>query len=421
MAISSVPAARHDWGRIAVAPLAHAMVWLGIASGAVVFSEPAPVDMFWMALIVILPLAGLVSYEPIIVGVYAIWLVAAAAGLLASSFAEDLARASTHTGISLYMYSAAMTFAAYIARDPAPNTKRILDAYLCAAVVASLAGLVGYFNLFPGADEILTKFGRATGTFKDPNVFSSFLVPALVYALHLVIERPLRRMLVPLAALALVALGLFLSFSRGAWFNGAVATAVYVYASFVTSRDQTPRMKLIVLGAGAIAAIALVVMAALQIDGVSKLLTERAALTQGYDEGPEGRFGGQAKAIGLALSHPFGLGALEFSAHYHHEDVHNVYISMFLNAGWIGGLIYVTMVLLTCAYGLWGILRPGPGRRLMMVGVAAFVGNTLEGYVIDVDHWRHLYLEMAIVWGWLAAIRATRAGSVNAPAPTARS
>ena len=45
-------------------------------------------------------------------------------------------------------------------------------------------GIVGYFDLLPGAHELLTRYGRATGPFKDPNVFGPFLVPALVYALQ---------------------------------------------------------------------------------------------------------------------------------------------------------------------------------------------------------------------------------------------
>ena len=37
----------------------------------------------------------------------------------------------------------------------------------------------------------MTRYGRATGLFKDPNVFGPFLVPALVYALEP--ARPARR------------------------------------------------------------------------------------------------------------------------------------------------------------------------------------------------------------------------------------
>jgi len=30
---------------------------------------------------------------------------------------------------------------------------------------------------------------------------------------------------------------------------------------------------------------------------------------------------------------------------------------------------------------------------------ACFVAHVLEGAIIDLDHWRHFYLLMALVWG----------------------
>ena len=45
---------------------------------------------------------------------------------------------------------------------------------------AQLAGIAGYFNLIPGGHDLLTLYERARGTFKDPNVFGAFLVPALL-------------------------------------------------------------------------------------------------------------------------------------------------------------------------------------------------------------------------------------------------
>ena len=59
------------------------------------------------------------------------------------------------------------------------------------------------------------------------------------------------------------------------------------------------RLRFIALAVGAVMAAASVVIVALQFDAVADLLSERAALTQSYDEGPEGRFGGQEKAMRL--------------------------------------------------------------------------------------------------------------------------
>jgi hypothetical protein len=140
-------------------------------------------------------------------------------------------------------------------------------------------------------------------------------------------------------------------------------------------------------------------------------MSERATLEQSYDVGPEGRFGGQEKAAGLAVTHPLGIGALEFARLYHHEDVHEVYLNMFLNAGWLGGTLYLALVLLTLGLGLRQVVRDRGGDGLSVVLVAAFIGMALEGLVIDSDHWRHFYLVMAMIWGMaLAPSRSPGAG-----------
>jgi len=357
-----------------------------------------------------------VTIRPILLVVFALSLVCAASALIASAQAQDIARALTHSGISLYLYASAFVLAAFIAARPLVHGRLILRAYLAGGVLAAGAGVIGYFELLPGADELFTKFDRAAGTFKDPNVFGPFLVPGLLYALHLVCERPLRRGLVPISLSLLLTLALLLSFSRGAWFNAGVSAVVFLYLSFLTSPSARERLKLVTLGSFAVLVIAAVLLLALQFDSVEALLTERAALTQIYDEGPDGRFGGHEKAGNLILERPLGIGALEFSDRYHSEDVHNVYLSMFLNAGWVGGWVFAFLVLVTCLAGLAHAFRPLPARSLFLISYAAFLGVALEGIVIDIDHWRHFYLLFALVWGMMAAPAPRRAfGMAVAP------
>ena len=118
-------------------------------------------------------------------------------------------------------------FAAFVAKRPEAHARLILSAYTWAAVAAALGGIAGYFDLVPGAHELMTRWGRATGLFKDPNVFGPFLVPALVYALSRLAGAPLRKSLLPLGVLGVVGFAILLSFSRGAWINLAVAVAIY--------------------------------------------------------------------------------------------------------------------------------------------------------------------------------------------------
>ena len=396
------------------------LVWIGVASGAVVFTEPAPVDVLTLGLIVGLPAVGLVAVPSALWLVFGVWAVCGAGALIGSAFAPDLGRSVTHSAISLYLYVAFFVFAGFVAKRPYQHTKLILDAWLWAAFVGAAAGVIGYFNLFPGAFELFTRYGRATGTFKDPNVFGPFLVPALLYALHKVLNEPLRRTIVPGVMLLFLSFALLLSFSRGAWFNAAVALRLYLYGSLVFAPTNRQRVKLLVLGALAIASAGLVLAAAAQTEAVGELLSDRAALTQSYDVGPQGRFGGQEKAKGLILEHPLGLGAQTFAPYYHHEEPHNVYLTMFLNAGWLGGLLFAANVWLTALFGLRHAMLRTATQPLFLIAYGAFLGNAFEGFIIDLDHWRHFYLQMSIVWGLMLADRVEVVGRNAVRAVSAR-
>jgi len=221
----------------------------------------------------------------------------------------------------------------------------------------------------------------------------------VLYVLHLSLERSWLRAIVPLATAGLLALGILLSYSRGAWINLALAVAIYAVLAFITAATAGARERIVALVLSGAAVIALVTGVAVQDDRIGAFFKDRASLTQSYDEGPEGRFGGQQKAVQLILENPLGIGAGQFTSVYHSEEVHNVYLSMLLNAGWAGGLMFWLMTGLTIAIGLKAALVTSPARPLFLVAYAAFCATAAEGIVIDIDHWRSFYILMALVWG----------------------
>jgi O-antigen ligase len=388
---------------IGIAGLGRFGVFMAIAASGVVFSEPAPVDLLMLGLVALLPLLRLQRYTLGTVLHLMLWLGCGVGALIASGMSREIGDSARHTAISFYLYAAFLVLAAYITLRPDRHTRLILNAWVLAALIASAAALVGYFHLVPGAFDHFTRYGRAAGTFKDPNVLGPFLVPAILYLGHRVIYREARWPILDLAGLGLLVSAVLLSFSRGAWFNLAVAAALYGGLTLVIVGTRAARARLVLFAMiGALLATAAFI-AALQIDQVAQLLAERSALTQGYDVGPQGRFGGQAKAIGLIFANPLGLGASQFSAHYHHEDVHNVYLSMFLNAGWLGGLLYIAAVMSTIAFGCIHVLKNTPTRPLFLIALCALVGNVLEGFIVDTDHWRHFYILLALAWGLMGA------------------
>lgn len=395
-----------------------ALVFIAVASSSLVFTEPAPIDALNIALIIGLPLVGLVAWRRMLAGYLSLWLLIAASGFVAATMAIDTPRATIYFSISLYLYLSAFIFASFVAKAPATHARLILDGYLVAALIAALTGIAGYFDLVPEASELFTKYGRASGTFKDPNVFGAFLVPALIYALHRWIERPFARTVTMGVAGGIVALGILLSFSRGAWAIAALACAGYAYLALATAESARHRLQLAGLSLFAGVALAGTMLLALQNDSVEQLLAERATLTQSYDEGAEGRFGGQLRALEVIASSPFGIGALEFTPGFHvngmmmpnhsdgrgfGDDPHNSYISMFLNAGWLAGVLNIVIVALTLALGLRHAFRRTPSQPLFVVAYVAVATQFAVGAIIDIDHWRHLHLLLGLVWGMMAA------------------
>jgi O-antigen ligase len=148
----------------------------------------------------------------------------------------------------------------------------------------------------------------------------------------------------------------------------------------------------------------LAIGAALRLEAVGGLFEERASLDQSYDQGPDGRFGGQKKAVGLILDHPLGIGTYTFRDTYHPEEAHNVYLSQFMNAGWLGGLLYTISVFGTLAAGLFALRKRTALQGPLIVTTAAFLGLVIEGAIIDTDHWRHFFILMGLIWGLVDAI-----------------
>ncbi len=425
-------AVTHDWHHDTTAPpfgrrrerrglinwLALAAVALTFAVSGVVFSEPAPVDALSIGLIVLLPTIGLVSFNRSLLAFGTLWLIAGACALLATTLSLDPKATIIHVSVTLYLYAACFVLAGFVAYAPRTHTRLILSAWTFAAIIAAGAAIVGYFDLIPGTHDIFTRYERATGTFKDPNVLGPFLIVPVVYMLSIALERRVAGMLLPLGVAAFLALAVFLTFSRGAWINLAVSLAIFGYLALATTRRAMVRLKILSLLTLGTLMVAGVVVAALSDDQVAELLQQRASFEQSYDTGAEGRFGGQQKAIELILENPLGIGAQEFTTRYHHEEVHNVYLTLLLSAGWLGGGIYWILVALTLVLGLRHALRASEGRAVFLVAYACFAATAFEGIIIDSDHWRYFYALMAIIWGMMTASEAANAKDMAASAVT---
>ena len=388
---------------VSASTLAAIAVAGAMATSSIVFSEPAVADILMAAVIVGLPLLGVARFGTLTLLNFAAWLAFVALGLAASSVSTNIDTAITHQVVTLFLALGALVLAGYVSADPEPRFRLVMNCYVVGCLIATAAAFAGYFQLIPSAYDLFTNFGRARGTFKDPNVLGAALAPAIVYTAWVTLRHPIRHAMFAAVVCVPLCLALLLSFSRGAWASTAFSLVMVAWLGLVTTRRVADIQRLTVVAVIGAITLVLAIGAALRLEAVGGLFEERASLDQSYDQGPDGRFGGQRKAVGLILDHPLGIGTYTFRDTYHPEEAHNVYLSQFMNAGWLGGLLYSISVFGTLAAGVFAIRKRTALQGPIIVTTAAFMGVVLEGAIIDTDHWRHFFILMGLTWGLVDA------------------
>ncbi|WP_181707173.1 O-antigen ligase family protein [Chthonobacter rhizosphaerae] len=405
---SSAPSA---YGLVSVKALRDGGLWFAVFLGGFVIVEPAPYELALALLIPLYFLGGLKlrgAFAPLL----ALVLVYNAGGFLSVTQIrpEKFSDGLLYMAVSLFLGLTSVWFAALVAEDW--RRIRVIErTYVGTAVLVSAIGILGYFRLLPGSDQFLL-YGRAKATFQDPNVFGPFLLlPALILARR-IMTAPLARNLGALAMLAVLAIGIFLSFSRAAWAMLAFGLPLLAAVVSATATTNRARLRLIGLGAAGIAAAAVLVAVAMSIPAVSDLLVQRAKLVQDYDAktGAElGRFARHWVGFALSAEHPLGIGPYEFPLAFV-EATHNTYLKSILEYGWLGFSAYVTLVAMTLVKGLPLAFQPRPWQPFAQCVLVSFVLHLLVGWIIDTDHWRHMYLAFGLIWGLVAVERYHRAG-----------
>jgi hypothetical protein len=376
-------------------------LWSLVASSWVLSIEPAPYD-YLVLLVLLVFLPGGLAVPKTLLPVCACLLLYNLGGLLSLVPVADDPRSVRFAAVSVFMAVAAILYAAVTAGDPQRRGKIVVDAYVVAGVTAAIFGLIGYFGV-GGMAEALSKWDRAQGTFKDPNVFSVFLVPPLCFLIQGFLLGSHRRGLLAGLALATVFAGLFFGFSRGAWFNAAIAVFLLFGLTYLTARSATVRWRIVVTAiAGSVVAGAFVV-GALSFDSVRELFDARANFLNSYDAGETGRFGNQLNSIPLLLEMPNGMGPHQFRT-YFGQDPHNVFINAFASYGWLGGFAFAALNVLTLAAGLRAIFTDHPWRQQALAVFCPLAAIMVQGFQIDTDHWRHFYLLLGLLWGYYAAM-----------------
>jgi hypothetical protein len=356
----------------------------------VVRSEPAPVDLLFVLLILTSFLTGRrprTATPPVI---------AAAIGVLAllsvaSMFnAIDTSRAVRFEGITLYLMVLGLWLSG-IFRDRG-LTRRLMKVYILTALFSAALGILALKAPIPSRETFLYGGARAKALFKDPNVLAPFLVPAAAIVLE-EIGRPRllgwgTKRLVP--ALLILIAGSLVAFSRAGWLNLGLALTTVVLIYLARSRGFTAFLRTAAtLGLAALAGYIF-----LAVSGLLGFLQERSHL-QIYDQH---RFATQALGLADATRHVFGYGPGQVEANIHYAT-HSLVVRVVYEQGVLGLAALTAIVLGTLLLAITLVIHD---EDVHGVGSAALLGSWLgliaNSFFIDSLHWRHLWIVAALIW-----------------------
>lgn len=378
-----------------IVTLANGMLGVGVFLGGFVIFEPAPYELIFAAMLAVWFPAGLKISRSILPMLVCLVLFSAG-GILSTSQMPDIIFGMRYVAITFFLCMTSILFAAVIGDDMG-RMRLIFRAYVLAAFCTSILGIIGYFGALPGF-EIFTRYSRAMGAFKDPNVFGPYLVAPILYLIYGLLTRSLTVAPVRLAILTVLLGGIFLSFSRGAWGLLVIATLMMYVILFLNEQNAKQRLKYLMLGIFGFAFITILLAVALQFDAVSSLFSERAKAVQSYDGARIGRFARHAIGFNWAVDTPLGLGPLQFGTIFK-EHTHNIWLKSLMGYSWVGFAALLTLVLWTIIGGFKMLFRPRPWQPYFIICYCVFVGHIILGWVIDIDHWRHFFLLIGIIWG----------------------
>jgi len=389
----------HFDSRLAALRLAGSgLVAFGVFLSGFVISEPAPYELIMVVQIAIWFLLGL-RISRTVAPLLVMMLTFNIGGLFTMLIMKNMSEAPMYFAVSGFLALSAVFYAAII-EDDHRRLNLIFKAWVAAAIITSLLGILGYFNAFPGS-HVFTRYNRAMGAFQDPNVFGPYLVAPLLYLLYRLLTAPLVRAPMLIGGILVLALGIFLSFSRAAWGLLIFAGIALVIVMLLKERTTAFRFKILAIAGGAAIFLVLALAIALQFPQVSDLFTNRAKLVQEYDGARLGRFERHKIGFLMAMERPLGLGPMAFGKIFG-EDEHNIWLKTLTTYGWLGAVTYQIMIWSTLWFGFRYMLRERPWQAYLMIAWVMILGHAIIGNVIDTDHWRHFYLLLGIVWGCMA-------------------
>jgi O-antigen ligase len=400
---------------------------VGLVLMGVVRFEPAPPDLAFAVVMCVAAVTGRFRLRR--VPALLRWVVALLLVVNLASMIDVVATSAAVRFLFITVYLA--LFALWLTQfvDSAPRARLVAVTWLAIAVFSALIASLALHMHIPLSKLINGSVDggeRASGLFKDPNVFGPFLIPIALILLeqHIAPKAPRLLRLRPATTwLCLLALtvGVLFSYSRAAWANYVLAVAVMLVASSMRRKGARRALRALT----ALLVVAGITLVVLSASGSLHFLQQRAHL-QTYDTH---RFAAQSLGWELGWTHPVGVGPGQFE---YHSPVasHSTFVRVFAEQGFPGVLLWIALLLSTLVLALRNVAL---GRDTYGIGSAALLGAwcglIFNSTVVDTLHWRHLWMVVALIWAgaargsaprggrMLAALRRARAGAGRWQAP----
>lgn len=354
-------------------------------------SRPSPVDLLYITsfLLTVLYLTLLAKVEvtrrfvflALLLGAWAVSYVIASLPHLAEEFVGFELLAKT------FAISIGVTGAFVSMTWNRRHFETFMKVYTVSCVIASILGSIGFVL----QNDLLTWDGRAKGLIDDPNMYGSFLIPAVLFCAYFLF-RPRESKLLLIGAMLVLLLGIILSFSRIA----VVAVLLCLFAYIFFHNRRHPRR--LVLMVGSLVAIGLIVfaLASLTSSEFTEKLLDRLTLAKSYDVGETGRYTRYLLVIPMILTNPIGVGVLQLEKVFP-EPIHNIWLSSFVNYGWVAGFAWITLVVASVVVSILNYRRTQ--NDIAVVLLMSLVGIVMCATLHEGEHWRHMWLAFGLVWG----------------------
>lgn len=385
-----------------IAAVQRILMWAVGASGAIVLVEPSPYELVTLASVVFFFATGL-RMRPVFIPLLVLLFLLNIGYTICAAYLMDKQEVLNWILTSWYMAITSLFFAMVLSEDTANRLEFLRRGLIFGALLTSLAGIAGYFHLVPGSlYDLFTLYGRARGTFKDPNVLGAYLTLPALFLLQTVVTQSFWKSTSSALGLGIVSLAVLLAFSRASWGQLIVCSAFMLVLMYLTTPSQKQRTRIVAVAIAAAVCAALLLVVLLSFDSIGSVFQERASLNQSYDTGRFGRFGRHALGFQMALELPLGIGPLQFTKFFP-EDTHNSFLNAFMSGGWLSGVCFPALMFITVVMGFKLIFVRVPWQRMYLAIFSTFVGTVIEAFIIDVDHWRHFWMMLGAMWAMIAA------------------